>query len=92
MKANLPRNHRSLISKLKVGTLPLNLEVGRWKDKALELRLCKVCDEGFLEDEAHFIIHCSKYKATRTTYLQEIIDETDCKIRGDEYSIMSTFA
>ena len=36
VEANLPRNHRSLLSKLKMGVLPLGIETGRWKDTPLE--------------------------------------------------------
>ena len=62
--------------------------MGRWKDKPLETRLCKVCNEGLLEDEAHFLIHCEKYKSIRTTYLQEVVDETDCVVKGNEIEMM----
>ena len=34
--ANLARNHRSLIAKLRLGIPPLALEVGCWKDRPLE--------------------------------------------------------
>ncbi len=62
VSSNLPRNHKSLLSKLKVGILPLHIETGRWKDIPLEERICYACDEFNLEDEYHFLIHCDSYK------------------------------
>ena len=55
---NLQRNHRSLITKLKCGVLPLNLELGRYKDSPIETRLCYVCNLGVLESEIHFLFQC----------------------------------
>jgi len=28
----------------------------------MEDRLCKICEEGFVEDEIHFVSVCSKYR------------------------------
>ena len=56
VNANLSRSQRSLASKLKLGILPLQLEVGRWKDVALEDRYCRVCMSEYLEDEYHFVM------------------------------------
>ena len=72
IQANLPRNHRSLLSKLKLGVLPLAIETGRWKDTPLELRTCKACDQGFLEDEYHFLLHCDAFVQTRTELFDEL--------------------
>ncbi len=72
VEANLPRSQRSLVSKLKVGVLPLAIEVGRWKDTPLEKRLCHACGERLLENEYHFLIFCDKYTATRTELFNEL--------------------
>ncbi len=39
---------------LRNGILPLQLEVGRWTNKAVEERLCLICNNGTVEDEEHF--------------------------------------
>ena len=88
--ANMPRNHRSLVAKLKVRILPLKLETGRWKDTPLEKRVCQVCDKNLLESEYHFLIHCDAYKKTRTEYFQEVVDNTDLPVYGSEPVIVRT--
>ncbi len=81
--ANLSRRQRSLVVKLKVGILPLGLEVGRYTDVPLENRLCHICNEGLLDDEYHFILYCDALKDTRskffgsTTVLDDVEDPTD---------------
>ena len=40
IKSDLPRAHRSVLTKLKIGVLPLHLETGRWKGTPLKYRLC----------------------------------------------------
>ena len=39
---NLTRRQRSLVVKLKIGILPLGIEVGRFNDKPIEHRLCHI--------------------------------------------------
>ena len=90
IEANLPRNHRSLVTKLKIGTLPLKLETGRWKDTPLEKRLCLACDQNLLESEYHFVIHCDAYRDTRTEFFQEVVNNTDLPVYGSEPVIMRT--
>ena len=75
MKANLDRNHRSLVAKLKSGILPLRLETGRYKGMNREGRLCQVCDRNKVEDEVHFLFVCKKLKKTRKPYVKKIRNE-----------------
>ena len=84
VKANLPRNHGSLISNPKVGILPLPFETGRWKDTPIESRLCSVCDKCLLENEYHFLLHCNAYRETKTEFFQELLDETGLEVKGTE--------
>ncbi len=70
----LPRNHHSLISKLKTGVLPLHIETRRWKDKPIEHRLCVVCDSKNLENEYHFLGHCTAYDQVRTQFVEDLVD------------------
>ncbi len=41
---NLTRRQRSLVVKLKIGILPLGVEIGRFTNKPLEERICHICD------------------------------------------------
>ncbi len=79
----LPRNHRSLISKIKTGVLPLHIETGRWKDKPIENRLCMACNSGNLENEYHFLGHCEAYEEVREEFVTELVN------RGVEVSAKS---
>ena len=40
----LDRGSRTLIAKLRTGTLPLSIETGRYRQIALDQRLCRSCD------------------------------------------------
>ncbi len=40
------RQRRSYLAQLRNGILPLQLEVGRWTNKAVEERLCLICNNG----------------------------------------------
>ncbi len=52
------RQRRSYLSQLRNGIIPLQLEVGRCINKAVEERLCLICYNGTVEDEEHFLFHC----------------------------------
>ena len=55
----LSRSQWSLLAKLKLGILPLEIESGRWKDGALEERLCRLCNDRLLGNEYHFVLYFS---------------------------------
>ncbi len=40
------RKHRSHLAQYLCGILPLEIETGRWKNKPVEERICKVCESG----------------------------------------------
>ncbi len=88
VNANLKRSQRSVLSKIKLGVLPLAIETGRWKDVPLEKRLCAVCNSGNLENEYHFMLFCEGFKDTRTKYLQEVVDKTEVCIAGMEADML----
>ena len=74
-----------MITKLKIGIMPLALEMGRFTDVPLEYRTCRVCDDSLLEDEYHFLLYCDNPELveirTRFFYeykwLEEVEDPTD---------------
>ncbi len=57
----LSRQRRSYLAQLRNDILPLHLKVGRWINKAVEERLCLICNNGTVEDEEHFLFHCNFY-------------------------------
>ena len=58
-KSNLSRYQRSLVTQLKLGILPLKIETCRYQGIPEHLRCCKLCNLGLVENEFHFLFHCS---------------------------------
>lgn len=65
VKQNLSRQDRSIIARLRNGTFPINIELGRYRKLPLDRRICIGCDSGEVESELHFICRCNKYKEER---------------------------
>lgn len=61
VKANLTRTQTSLITQMRIGILPLALEVSRFKNIPQEQRLTGLCDLGEVESESHFLLQCPFY-------------------------------
>ena len=73
VKANLSRSQRSLLSKLSSGTLPLELETGRYVNTDEEDRLCTVCNTDNIENEYHFLFDCASLQWVRSRFYVEHI-------------------
>ena len=58
---NISKYQRSLYAQFRTGILPLEIEVGRFRNLDLSQRLCKVCNLQVVEDEIHFLCECPKY-------------------------------
>ena len=60
---------RVLLSKFRLSSHSLEIEKGRQLKKKIpaDKRICKVCDLGSVEDEAHFVLHCCAYNEERST-------------------------
>ena len=52
------REKRRLLSKLRLGVLPLEIEKGRRSNLDRSDRLCKLCTTAQVEDEIHFLFRC----------------------------------
>ena len=61
------RQERSLLAKLRFGTLPLQVEIGRWQNIKFEDRVCPICHTG-VEDENHLVFYCSGYNEERYNF------------------------
>ena len=66
------RSQRSLLAQLRIGILPLQIEVGRYYRKQLNERLCLICSDNVIEDECHFLCYCSGYKIEHKKFLLDI--------------------
>ena len=63
---NISKHQRSLFAQFRSGILPLEIEVGRFRDLPLNERICKVCNSGAIEDEIHFLCECPIYSDERS--------------------------
>ena len=68
----LKRRQRSLCAQLRTSTLPLAVEVGRFKGTPEHLRLCEFCDLQVVEDEFHFVFYCPLYCDLRNSLFESI--------------------
>lgn len=59
----------SLLTKLRSGTLALNIETGRYDNRQREQRFCSMCDMSVVESDYHFILVCPALRALRLSYL-----------------------
>ena len=58
-----PKYHRSLITKLSLGVLPIRIECSRYEKVPFKNRICPSCNGNMVETEEHFLFHCPLYKS-----------------------------
>ena len=75
--ANLPRNERSLLSRLLCGVLPLEIEIGRFRrpKKERHERYCRTCNTQKVEDELHFVFECKALTEVREERLKPLVSK-----------------
>ncbi len=61
LNSNLPKYQRSLISQLRWGILPIRIETGRFVGLNERDRICEMCNQNEVENEAHFMFSCDLY-------------------------------
>ena len=79
--ANLSKYERSLIAKLRSGTLSLAIETGRFRNIEVENRFCLMCDQNQIENEIHFVCICPFYHELR----QKLYIELNLDLESTEY-------
>ena len=73
---NISKHERSLLAQFRLGILPLHIETGRFRNKLdsstgkyrrLEIneRTCNLCNNEEIENEMHFLLHCTSYENER---------------------------
>ena len=69
---------RRIISKLRLGILPIRIETARYVRPVLpeDQRLC-YCNSGEIESEVHLLFQCSKYKMLREGWLKKLCIPTN---------------
>ena len=64
------KHTRSLIAQFRVGTYPLQIEVGRYCHIPLENRLCTLCCLNKIDGEFHIVCTCPKYSEVQNFLIQ----------------------
>ncbi len=72
VRFNMCRTNRSVIARLRNGTYPLNIELGRYRNIPLESRICPSCDTNDVESEIHFLCDCTAYDQQRLNLFEMI--------------------
>ena len=72
VKINISKYERSLLAQMRYGILQIQLETGRYCNEKRENRLCKICNNGVVEDQNHFVWHCAAYNEIRNNFVQLI--------------------
>ena len=73
---NVTRYQRSLMAQFRFGILPLEIEIGRFRNIPLSNRICQMCNSNVVEDEIHFLCACESYKDYRLALFSDA-EETD---------------
>jgi hypothetical protein len=87
----ISRKRRSILAKLRLGILPLEIETGRWRSVPINERICKLCTLDRIEDEYHFMFECPFYEYTRETFLisaEEICFNFQAKSTQEKWKIV----
>lgn len=66
------RNTRACLTRFRISSHRLQIEVGRYNKTPRQQRFCEICNSGEVEDEIHFITSCSSYNNLRNIFYQEI--------------------
>ena len=70
----LKRGQRSMIVKLMLGILPINVELGRYNGIERQNRVCPSCNKGAVEDEIQIVFYCEFYIIKFTINKNELND------------------
>ena len=53
---------RRVMAGLRMGSLPLSVEIGRYTSASYQQRVCRMYDRGEMEDQAHLLCICPVFK------------------------------
>ena len=81
---NLTRDERPVMAQFRCTVLPLRVETGRLVGEQVNDRICKLCNQGCVEDETHFLLNCQCYKNLREYELVIILNNVDFSYKSDE--------
>ena len=70
------RCDRSMICKIRISAHDLAIEKGRYSNIPRFERFCNACKSKVIEDEEHFLLHCTAYTQIRHVFLKELKSHT----------------
>ena len=91
--ANLSRDMMTGISQLRTSTHKLAIETGRYQRPVIPSndRVCRMCNNGRVEDETHFIVQCMSYNENWKRLLQKLKIEISTGLEEELFiKIMTT--
>ena len=77
-------SNRKATTKLRTSNHTLAIEAGRWTNIERGNRLCKQCTLHKIEDEIHFLFHCTKKTAERQKTFETIKTKTNIDLSINE--------
>ena len=87
----ISRRQRSITAQLRCGILPLAIETGRWYGVDYNLRHCKLCNSGEVENEEHFVFLCNYFDEERAylmSYVQQLLPDFSQKSINEKFQCL----
>ena len=82
------KSKRSILCQLRIGILPLEIELGRYVRLKINERTCKLCKKD-VEDEIHFVCVCPALELIRMKYFK-ILNTDKSELLIDQLSRVLT--
>ena len=60
------------MAQFRLGILPIEVEIGRYRSIPLENRICKLCNLNQIVDEKHVLFFCTLYDDIRKTWIEAL--------------------
>ena len=81
---DLPKYQRSVFAQYRCGILPLQIEIGRFRNIELPDRLCQICNTE-VEDEIHVLLTCAAYTEPREKMFRKALEFNHTFATQDEF-------
>ena len=94
---NSNKTKRRNLTKLRISSHRLGIEIGRYQHISKADRLCNTCDD--IDDELHFLDTCSKYNSVRNEFINDmrlkykfnIKTPSDCMMHDELHSHLACY-
>ena len=73
---DITKYQRSVFAQFRCGILPLQIEIGRFRNIDLPDRVCQICDAE-VEDEIHLLLACVAYAEPRERLLKKAVESNN---------------